>query len=79
MLGILLVLLAISSIGAAGYQGGKAECMAPEKNPQQQRNTSMVIAAVALMLAMCAVFMLQTGWNPFASMMSGNNGTMSYV
>jgi NADH:ubiquinone oxidoreductase subunit 2 (subunit N) len=72
MLGILIVLLAFSSVGGASYKmgavlNGPQDATKTEEN-QQQYNMSLVVVAIAFMLALCGLLMAQTGWNPFSSM-----------
>lgn len=67
MLGILLVLLAMSSLAGASYKIGLVMSVsAPTEESQQQYNVSLVVVAIAFMLALCGILMATTGWNPFA-------------
>lgn len=69
MLGILLVLLAMSSLAGASYRIGGIMCIqTPTEESQQQYNVSLVVAAIAFMLALCGILMATTGWNPFSDL-----------
>lgn len=71
MLGILLVLLAMSSLSAASYKiGGVMAVQSPTEDTQQQYNISLVVVAIAFMLALCGLLMATSGWNPFSDLSS---------
>lgn len=74
MLGILLVLTAMSSLAGASYKIGGIMNSQGSEDGQQQYNVSLVVAAIAFMLALCGILMATTGWNPFASL---SNMTLS--
>lgn len=69
MLGILIVLLAMSSLGGASYKIGavKNSPFDPSKEEQNQQtyNMALVVTAIAFMLALCGILMATTNWNPF--------------
>ena len=72
MLGILLVLMAMSSLSGASYKlGGVMALPAEQKQSeamQQQYNISLVVAAIAFTVALCGILMATTGWNPFSNL-----------
>lgn len=68
MLGILLVLLAMSSLGAASYRIGGIKDKQQTEETQQTYNVSLVVVAISFMLALCGTLMVSTGWNPFADL-----------
>ena len=82
MLGILLVLMAMSSLSGASYKIGGVMAQPPEQAQseamQQQYNISLVVAAIAFMVALCGILMATTGWNPFSNLSNmtvrGGNG-----
>ena len=74
MLGVLLVLTAMSSLAGASYKIGAVATVPSTEDTQQQYNVSLVVAAVAFMMALCGILMATTGWNPFGSL---GNMTMS--
>ena len=72
MLGIILVLLAMSSLAGASFKMGQVMASSPSSpdagQQQQQYNVSLVVAAVAFMVALCGLLTASTGWNPFANL-----------
>jgi hypothetical protein len=80
MLGVLLVLIALSSVAAAAFQLGKVSEDYKEgvDGSKEQYNTSIVVLALGIMLAMSGVFTAVTGFNPFNSM-SNNTQSLSFV
>lgn len=75
MLGVLFVLTAMSSLAGASYKiGAVMSSSTPDSEQnQQQYNISLVVAAIAFMMALCGILMATTGWNPFSSL---TNATM---
>jgi ATP/ADP translocase len=73
MLGIVIVLGAMSCLAGGSYKIG-AIMSVPVQDPtkaeeyQQQYNVSLVVVAMAFMLALCGILMATTGWNPFANL-----------
>ena len=71
MLGILIVLLSMSSVAGASYQIGAVKNSpqdpGKEEEKQQTYNMALVVTAVAFMLALCGILMATTNFNPFAS------------
>lgn len=71
MLGIVIVLISMSCLAGGSYKIGTI--MNGPKDPlkaeeyQQQYNVSLVVVAMAFMLALCGILMATTGWNPFAN------------
>lgn len=71
MLGVLIVLASMSCLAGGSYKIGAI--MSGPQDPlkveeyQQQYNVSLVIVAMAFMLALCGILMATTGWNPFAN------------
>lgn len=85
MLGIVIVLGAMSCLAGGSYKIGAIMSAPPGQPPakveetQQQYNVSLVVVAMAFMLALCGILMATTGWNPFANLGSmatskGNTG-----
>ncbi|NBS71157.1 hypothetical protein EBT31_19955 [bacterium] len=68
MLGILLVLLSMSSLGAASYRIGGITSKPQTTETEQTYNVSLVVVAISFMLALCGALMISTGWNPFADL-----------
>jgi hypothetical protein len=71
MLGIIIVLAAMSCLAGGAYKigaimNGPKDPLKAEEN-QQQYNVSLVVVAMAFMLALCGILMATTGWNPFAN------------
>lgn len=71
MLGILIVLLAMSSLAGASYKIGAVKNSpqdpGKEEERQQAYNMALVVTAIAFMLALCGILMATTGYNPFAN------------
>jgi hypothetical protein len=71
MLGILIVLLSMSSLAGASYKIGavKSSPQDPSKDEQNQQayNMALVVTAIAFMLALCGILMATTNFNPFAN------------
>lgn len=71
MLGIVIVLGAMSCLAGGSYKIGAI--MSAPQDPaktdeyQQQYNVSLVVVAMAFMMALCGILMATTGWNPFAN------------
>lgn len=77
MLGIMVALLGMSSLAAGSYKIGviKSTPIVPTdlqkiEEQQNQYNMSLVVIAVAAMMALCGILMSTTGWNPFDSFSS---------
>lgn len=78
-MGIVIVLGAMSCLAGGSYKIGALMSAPPGLAPakaeenQQQYNVSLVVVAMAFMLALCGILMATTGWNPFANL--GNMAT----
>jgi hypothetical protein len=71
MLGILIVLLSMSSLAGASYKIGEVKNgpydPSKEEQNQQTYNMALVVTAIAFMLALCGILMATTNFNPFAN------------
>ena len=66
-MGIFIVLLAMLCAIGGAYNIGTLSTSPPDDTTQQKYNTSLVIVAIAIAMALCGLFSVQTNWNPFAN------------
>lgn len=65
MFGLIVTLIAVLAIAFASYRIGSGACNPDVDSRDQQRNTSLVVLALGIMMVLCGVLSAMSGsWNP---------------
>lgn len=76
MFGLILTLIAAFAIAFAAYRIGAGTCNPDADKRDQERNTSLVVIAVAFMFLLCGILAAMSGsWNPMQAFMGGSQSS----